>query len=239
MLKIIDVLKLSYDGFRLLFKEEKYKNLIQRKMKIIISMALSGNINAKGVYLIERIGDEPIEKDIDEFLSGINMKWCEMNRGGDFSQFTFEEAAENMRKIKPGETLMFREFVLTDYCGYATWNKDGNIFIEVRKGGFYSFWEAKETPTHYIVNREKKFLLADERVLKFCTSYDYKNRMWNRNSESDGEKVCLTEQEVTEIAETLINVCKVYRNAKIAWIKSGDEVVVFDIWIMFNQGILE
>lgn len=239
MLKTIDVLNLSYDDFRALFNERKYSNLIQRKMKIIISMALAGYIDTKKIYIIERVGDDDVEDDIVEFVNTLNMKWCEMNRGGVFTQFAKSEAKDELKKINPGETVMLREFVLTDYCGYATRNAMGNTYIEVRKGGFYSFWEAKGIPTYYILDKDKNVITSREHATERFVTFDYKKRSWDKFLTGDIEKVTLSGSELDKITNILSSVSKTYRNAKIAWIKSGEEIIVFDIWIMFNQGILE
>ena len=239
MLKIIDILNTSLTDFKDLVRLPKYSALIQRKMKIIIETALSGNIEAKKIYLIERTDDSDIAQQAAEFVASLDMEWCEINRGGVFSQFARSQAEEFLNDIKPGEVVMLRDFVLTDYCGYAWVNCHNDIFIEAKKGGFYSYWEGTGIPTHYLVAADGSVKLADERSSSVYYMYDFEAKKWSRRETEQPETVCLTEHDIEAIRRILFNVNKAYHNVKVAWIKSRGSIVVFDIWIMFGQGVLE
>jgi len=239
VLNIIDVINISFDEFRKLLNEEKYNTLIKRKLKIIIKMVLLGHIKANQVYLIERIGEEPVENDIAKFVSSLDMQWCEMNKGGEFIQFKKDEAEDVLRTINPGEVVMLRDFVPTDYCGYVSWNADRDFLVEARKGGFYSFWEAKGVPTYYIIDKNNKVKQFAENACSEYSAYDYEKRHWYRVKDETPEKVVICKDELKQITDILVNVSRNYRKPRVAWIKNGDRIVVFDIWIMYNQGVLE
>lgn len=239
MLKIIDILNTSLTDFKDLVRLPKYSALIQRKMKIIIETALSGNIEAKKIYLIERTDESDISQQVADFVASLDMEWCEINRGGVFSQFAHSQAEEILSDIKSGEVVMLRDFVLTDYCGYAWVNCQKDIFIEAKKGGFYSYWEGTGIPTQYLVSEDGSIKLADERASSVYYSYDFDAKKWSRRDAEEPETVRLTQSDIEAIRRILFNVNKVYHNVKVAWIKSRGSIVVFDIWIMFGQGVLE
>ena len=201
MLKIIDLLNTSVDDFKDMMLQKKYNSLIQRKMKIIIETAILGQIETKKIYILERIGDEPIEEELGKFAALIDMEWCELNRGGVFSQFHHSETIEKLRSLPPGETVMLREFVLTDYCGYAWINCKHDVFM------YYD--------------------------------YDFGRRKWRKLADEESEIVRLSEEERKVVFQILLEVNKTYHNVKVAWIKSKGRIVVFDIWIMVGQGVLE
>lgn len=239
MLRIIDLLKTSVDDFKDMMLQKKYNSLIQRKMKIIIETALLGQIETKKIYILERIGDEPIEEELRKFAALIDMEWCELNRGGVFSQFHYSETIEKLRSLLPGETVMLREFVLTDYCGYAWVNCKHDVFIEAKKGGFYTYWECSDIPTHYIMDKDGITKFKNEKECTMYYDYDFGRRQWRKLVDEKSETVRLSEEERKAVFLILLEVNKTYHNVKVAWIKSKGRIVVFDIWLMVGQGVLE
>lgn len=239
MLQIIDILNTSLTDFKDFVRQPKYSALIQRKMKIIIETALSGNIEAKKIFLIERIGEDDITNEVRDFVASLDMEWCEINHGGNFAQFSREDLEDVLVDIHPGEVIMLRDFVLTDYCGYAWINCQKDIFIEAKKGGFYSYWEGAGIPTHYLVSSDGSVKFSEERACSVYYTYDFDIKKWCRVEDPEPETVSLTQEDIEAIRRILYNVNKAYHNVKVAWIKSKGSIVVFDIWIMFGQGVLE
>ena len=239
MLKIIDILNTSRTDFKELMREPKYAALVHKKMKIIIELGLSKKIDAKRVYLLERVGEDDILPELRQFLGSLSVEWCEMKRGGSFFQFPLSEAESRLCDLQPDEAVLLCDFVLTDYCGYAWMNAENEYFIEAKKGGFYSFWEGKSIPTHYSIDSGGALRLASEHASDSYYAYNYTSKKWEKRTDPSPETVRLSDSERTEILDIMKDINRLYDNAKVAWIKSGSRIVIFDIWIMYSQGILE
>ncbi len=239
MLKIINILNTSRKDFTELMREPKYAALVHRKMKLIIELGLSKQIDTKQIYLLERAGSDEILPELRQFLASLNMDWCELKRGGAFSQFPVSEAESHLRDLQDGEAVLLTDFVTTDYCGYAWINAANEYYIEAKKGGFYSFWEGRSIPTHYSISGNGQLRLASEHASDSYYSYNPVCKKWEKKNDPDPETVRLSEAERTEILDIMKAINKLYYNARVAWIKSGSRIVIFDIWIMYSQGILE
>ncbi len=151
-MKIIDLLILDNIEITKIATEPKYRQLVQRKIKLLSRAAAIADANISNYFLIENI-DNDIDKaeQINNFVETLNQEWYEIKRIQSVTRVSKAELFNELMNLAEGEIIVIRDFFETNFCGYAWITKNDNTYIEVRKGGFSGFWNSKDIPTHYLI----------------------------------------------------------------------------------------
>ena len=143
--------------------------------------------------------------------------------------------------LAEGETIAIREFFEIKYCGYAWITKNHNTYIEVRKGGFFGFWTSGDIPTYYLIGPDgevmTEYLSDTDGYYRY--DYDKESWCWSQNESLSKEIVSLDKKYFLKINYILRKINNDRANMHLAWIISGEELKVFDLYIPIGVGVIE
>ncbi len=241
-MKIIDLLILDNIEITKIATEPKYRQLVQRKIKLLSRAAAIADANISNYFLIENI-DNDIDKaeQINNFVETLNQEWYEIKRIQSVTRVSKAELFNELMNLAEGEIIVIRDFFETNFCGYAWITKNDNTYIEVRKGGFSGFWNSKDIPTHYLIRPGGEIIAENLSYTDGYYRYDYdKGRWcWSQNESLSTEIVRLDMKYFSKINHILRKINNDRVNMHLAWIISEEELKVFDLYIPIGVGVIE
>ena len=241
-MKIIDLLILDNIEITKIATEPKYRQLVQRKIKLLSRAAAIADANISNYFLIENI-DNDIDKaeQINNFVETLNQEWYEIKRIQSVTRVSKAELFNELMNLAEGEIIVIRDFFETNFCGYAWITKNDNTYIEVRKGGFSGFWNSKDIPTHYLIRPGGEIIAEYLSYTDGYYRYDYyKGRWcWSQNESLSTEIVRLDMKYFSKINHILRKINNDRVNMHLAWIISEEELKVFDLYIPIGVGVIE
>ena len=158
-MKIINILKLTLVEFKKIASNARYKDLIQKKMRFLMEATVIKEANVNNMFLIDY--DEKLSIDnenICKLLEEIECEYVEVKTHSSVFQVTKKELKQLLLTLKINAVLLIRDFIHTEYCGYAWITRKEHLYVEVRKGGFNGFWNMEGIPSYYLVNKDGKIL---------------------------------------------------------------------------------
>ena len=113
-MKIIDLLILDNIEITKIATEPKYRQLVQRKIKLLSRAAAIADANISNYFLIENI-DNDIDKaeQINNFVETLNQEWYEIKRIQSVTRVSKAELFNELMNLAEGEIIVIRDFFET------------------------------------------------------------------------------------------------------------------------------
>ncbi|WP_160395197.1 PEP/pyruvate-binding domain-containing protein [Paenibacillus sp. MMS18-CY102] len=184
-------------------------------------------------YVISPAGEPAIVGAINDVLSAMETPYIEAYDGDRFTILCREQllqyAKDKSQGFQEELKILVQEFTSTVYCGYASIDKDGLVYVETLPGGFRTFWLDGATPTTYLVTVDgeavKEKIQTVTGYFDFCSESKDFEPIHPEKPFMHG----LEEKQLKEIADMTGNLSRKLGEVRIEWVFDGNHIRFFDL----------